>query len=207
MGMRDNDKTILAYEADAQGYVDKTPTQMAGDKKAWVDLALSMIGPTARILELGSGFGRDADYIESQGFTVQRSEAAKSFIKFMEQGGHTPILLNAITEDYGGPYDLIFANAVLLHFTSSETATVMKKTISALAPNGLFAFRLKAGDGSEWDKSMKLPRLMQYWHPDDLKKVVTENGFHVVSFETGHSTYNKFTWLQVIAQKEQTKAP
>jgi len=143
MGMRDNDKTILAYEADAQGYVDKTPTQMAGDKKAWVDLALSMIGPTARILELGSGFGRDADYIESQGFTVQRSEAAKSFIKFMEQGGHTPILLNAITEDYGGPYDLIFANAVLLHFTSSETATVMKKRLVRLHQTGCLPFGLK----------------------------------------------------------------
>ena len=199
--MRDNDKTLLAYEEDPQGYIDKTPTPMVGDKKDWVDLALSMIAQSAKILELGSGFGRDADYIESQGFRVQRSEAARSFIMMMEKGGHKPILLNAITGEYGGPYDLIFANAVLLHFTPEETLTVMKKANNALAPGGLFAFRLKSGSGSEWDTSMKLPRRMHYWMPDDLKKVVTESGFEIASFQAGLSAYNKFKWLQVIARK------
>ena len=200
--MRDNDKTLRAYEEEPQGYVDKTPPEVVGDLKQWIDLTLSMVGPDARVLELGSGFGRDANYIESQGFKVQRTEAAVSFVKMMQHRGDDAILLNAITGDYGGPYDLIFADAVLLHFSPGETETVLKKTHDALALGGLFSFRLKAGIGAEWDSAMKQPRFLQYWLPDELKKVLVANGFVIVWLDEGHSKFNKFTWLQAIARKK-----
>lgn len=200
--MRDNEKTLQAYEADPQGYINKTPTEVQGDKKAWIDFALSCLSKQAKILELGSGFGRDADYIESMGFKVLRSDAAKSFVAIMkQQQGHRVLLLDALTDDYGGPYDLIYANAVLLHFSVEETKLVLQKVLAALVPGGLFALRLKEGQGSEWEGSMSRLRFMQYWLPDDLRSVLIGAGFEIDSFDVGYSKSNKFGWLQVIARR------
>jgi trans-aconitate methyltransferase len=135
------------------------------------------------------------------GYKVLRTEAAKSFVSMMEKQGHEPLLLNALTDDYGGPYDLIYANAVLLHFTRRETETVLHKALGALVPGGLFAIRMKEGEGSEWDTAMRQARFMQYWRSQELEQVVKGAGFEVVYFEVGHSKFNKFGWLQVIARK------
>lgn len=48
----------------------------------------------ASILEIGTGPGRDADYIESLGYSVTRSDAVESFIEYNKSKNKNIIKLN-----------------------------------------------------------------------------------------------------------------
>lgn len=199
--MLDSAKTLQAYEKNVQEYVKKTPKNVKGNVKIWLDKTLSYLSTEAKILELGSGFGRDADYIETKGFTVMRSDAAASFVRLLKQQGHPAMQLNAITDDYGDLFDMIFADAVLQHFDKAEFSKTLQNVSHALKNQGIFSFRLKAGAGSEWDSELGDARITHYWLPQDVKKQLAEAGFSVLSLHEGNSKFNGFTWLGVIAQK------
>jgi SAM-dependent methyltransferase len=178
-----------------------TPKVVVDDVKAWIDRSLDQIAKEGTILELGSGFGRDANFIESNGFKVIRSEAVHGVVDFMQRNGQNAKLLNAITDDLGGPYDMVFADAVLLHFTRADTEQVLKKICNALKTKGILSFRLKQGDGSGWEGgSFGSPRFFQYWQPNELEDLLGKTGFIVPSLDEGHSKFNKFNWLQVVAR-------
>ena len=67
--------TLNTYELNAQNYIDRTPSSIEGDYKQYLDNFLSCVGKEAKILEIGSAVGRDADYIDSKGYSVTRTDA------------------------------------------------------------------------------------------------------------------------------------
>src|SRR5271157_2858245 len=120
-----NKATLDAYENGLEQYNAAAVTAVSGSLKDWIDTSLSMLSPGSHILEIGSAHGRDALYMESKGFKVDRTDAAHSFVEYMRQQGYQARLLNALGDDFGGPYDMVYANAVLLHFTVEQTKAVL----------------------------------------------------------------------------------
>lgn len=59
----DNDITLQAYDTKMQEYIDNTPQQINNAEQPWIDHTLSLIPGGGNILELGSGFGRNSDFI------------------------------------------------------------------------------------------------------------------------------------------------
>jgi 2-polyprenyl-3-methyl-5-hydroxy-6-metoxy-1,4-benzoquinol methylase len=143
--MSENQKTLQAYESGVDNYINATAHNTSGVVKSWIDAILTLLSPTASILEIGSAFGRDAKYIESQGFIVQRTDAAKSFLEYLHNFGYAAYHFNILTDPFTAHYDLIFANAVLLHFTPDELKSILQKIHMHLRPNGLLAFSMKVG--------------------------------------------------------------
>ena len=192
---RENEMTLNSYELGVDAYISGSPSDVSRFKE-WLDKTLSHFSKDARIFEVGSGFGRDACYIESKGFKVERSDAKKAFIHVLQQKGFSAQLFNLLADDFTGIYDLIFANAVLLHFTSSEFKTALSKIYSALSTNGIFSFTVKHGDGEEWT-SVKVghPRYFRYWQMDALTPVLESQGFSVLDCSTDEK------WLQLITRK------
>ena|SRR5665811_757463 len=195
-----NDTTLKSYEANVRKYVEGTPSDISSDVKDWIDRALSYAPQGSTVLELGSGFGRDATYIENKGYKVVRTDAAKAFVKLMQSRGHQARVLNAITDDYSGLYTMVYANAVLLHFKPAETKQVLAKVYKSLEPNGIVAFTVKEGEGESWtEEKLNAPRYFCYWQENDLRQIVKEAGFTIIELTKG-STRNA-QWLQVIAKK------
>ena len=100
--------------------------------------------------------------------------------------------------ELGGPYDLIFADAVLLHFTIEDVTKVFDKIRKALRTNGTFSFSVKNGQGTEWS-THKLGggRFFQYWQSEDLRTLLVKKQFNVLSLVKTHDD----KWLHVIARK------
>ncbi len=198
--MSDSNKTTIdSYNEHVNEYINGTPQIVDGDVKVWIDKALSYVPTDGKVLELGSAFGRDALYIESAGLKVDRTDGTEAFVKLLQEQGHKARVLDAITDDFGGDYDMVFANAVLLHFTPTEVARVLIKAHDSLKSDGVLAFTVKQGDGEEWsDAKLDSPRYFCYWQEAGLRKSVEEAGFKVVDLSFG-STKNA-DWLQVIAR-------
>jgi len=197
-----NEITLSAYEKGLKEYNDAAIMNVSGSVKDWIDAGLALLTPNAHILEIGSAHGRDARYIESKGFRVERSDAANSFVNFLQQSGYEARLLNVLKDDLGGPYDMVFANAVLLHFNPEQAERVIRKVKDALVDGGLIVFSVKAGTGSGWsDKKLNDPRFFHYWQERPLRELLDGVGFSVVYFRHAKSGHDNNKWFHVIARK------
>jgi SAM-dependent methyltransferase len=199
----DNQTTLQSYDSNIQAYFDATPGQVSGHVKIWIDLALSHTPKELPILELGSGTGRDASYIEGRGYQVVCSDAASGFVERLREGGHDTRMLNTLTDDLGGPYGLILANAVFVHFTPAQTQSVLRKCHEALGPNGLLAISVKQGSGSEWQNAkLSAPRFFQYWDITTLSALLERHNFRILSVkDVPSSSRPGVIWLHFITQK------
>ena len=197
-----NSETLQSYEARVQEYIDGTSQAVTGAAKDWIDATLVGLSPEAKIVELGSAFGRDAAYIVSKGFEVECTDAVAGFVLQLQANGFNARHCNALTDDLGDGYDLILANAVLLHFDEAELALVLKKLLHSLKRGGRLAFSLKRGQGEAWSTAkIDAPRFFRYWEQAELEPYLGGAGFTrwtIVEASTGRAHAE---WLFVIAFK------
>lgn len=196
-----NSETLASYQDRVQQYVDGTAQEVFGAAKAWIDRALDGLATDARILELGSAFGRDAAYMAAKGFTVECSDAVPGFVALLREKGFAARRLNLLTDAVDGPYDLILANAVLLHFTRAEFAAVLTKLAAALNPGGRLAFSLKKGLGEAWsDAKIGAPRYFCYWDCETLEPALSEAGLAHWDLREEMTERAHGEWLFLIAR-------
>lgn len=136
------DVTLASYEAAARRYVEQIAPPGAA-LVGFLDRLVELVG-TGHVLELGSGPGRDAAYLEQRGLRVTRTDATRAFVELMRADGHSALQLDARTDDLGGPYDAVLANAMLLHLTRRQFADVLQRAGRAVVDGGVFAFALRA---------------------------------------------------------------
>ncbi|MEO6997184.1 MAG: class I SAM-dependent methyltransferase [Terracoccus sp.] len=197
-----NARTLAAYEQRATVYRDRTGHRSVPAIDAMVK-AVSEDSPPGEILEIGSAHGRDALTIESRGRTVRRTDATVAFVQMLREQGHRADVLNVLTDeltnDEHPTYAAVLANAVFLHFTPAELAVVLTKVRAALTEDGLLAFSVKRGDGSEWsDHKLGVPRFFQYWQPEPLAEHVEAAGLTVRDLAVDPA--NPREWVRVVAR-------
>lgn len=191
-----NDTTLASYERAAERYSASTRPAVEGALAAWLGRFASAVGKGHTVLEVGSGTGRDARYMETQGLSVVRSDACLAFREQMEREGTPALAINVLTDNLGGPWTGIVADAVFLHFTPHDLRTIVRHCKDALVPGGTLAFTVRDGDaGSRWpDTSLGEPRFYHDWHAPALKALLTSAGFTNIQIELDDSV-----WLHVIA--------
>jgi len=173
-----NDVTLFTYERCAERYIENTPDTVSDSLKLWLHAALAGFSIFTDILEIGSGGGRDADYVEDFGYEVRRTDAAMSFVRLLRAQGHEAERLDILIDPVGSQYDLILADAVFLHFTPEQLQTVLRKCRQSLKPGGRLAFTVKTGGGGGFsNEKLGEPRYFQYWQLPDLAEQLVTAGF------------------------------
>jgi len=196
----ENNKTIESYEVRSGEYIAATVQEIKGPMKNWLDGSVEALPLESQILEIGSGSGRDAEYLQSKGYSVQCSDATQGFIDILKEKGLSPRTLNIITDEIEGEYDAIIANAVLLHLTDEETHHALRKVYDALKPSGRFSFSVKVGEGEAWtDGKLGLPRYFNYWNEASLRALLESVQYQNVIIDTVGKLDD--TWLMVRAYK------
>jgi ADP-ribose pyrophosphatase YjhB (NUDIX family)/SAM-dependent methyltransferase len=193
------DVTRRSYQQAADRYAEQTPQVSADTRQPFLDRIAELV-PGGRLLELGSGPGWDALYLEQQGLNVRRSDITPAFVEMMRGDGHDAVVLDVRVDDLGGQWDAVLANAVLLHLDRTEFAAVVGRVHAAVRPGGIFAFTLKEGDGEAWTEAkLELPRWFVYWREPAVREVLEAAGWKLLSLE--HRPGRKDDWLQVIAER------
>jgi SAM-dependent methyltransferase len=192
-----NEITLATYEQAADQFRASIPTTPNAFLIELFDLIDAHLPAGGHVLELGSGTGRDAVDLEQRGHRVRRTDAATSFVDMIRADGYEADQLNALTDDFGGPYDLVFADAVFLHFTPTQLATVLRK---AHAAAGLLAFTTSEGDGDEWsNRYLDLPRHFTSWQEQPLRTLLATTGWTVLAWQRGQAT--RSGWYYVLARR------
>ncbi|MGW6277236.1 methyltransferase domain-containing protein [Kribbella sp. NPDC055071] len=190
----DNEVTLAAYEQRAEAFRDSIPKE---PNHNLIDLLAGRIEPGGRVLEIGSGTGRDAVELERRGFVVRRTDATSSFVEMMRADGYAVDQLDALRDDFGGPYDAVFADAVFLHFDRTQLADVLRKSGNA---SNVLAFNVKEGKGEEWsNRYLDLPRHFVLWQEEPLRAVLASTGWTVEQFN--RTEFKNGGWFQVLASR------
>src|SRR5215469_15053512 len=129
-----DDATLAAYQSRVQEYLGGT-SWPAPELLAFLD-RLADLADHGPVLEIGSGPGRDADYLEGRGVKVIRTDATPAFVNLLREAGHDARLLDARTDPLGGPYQGILANAVLLHVSREQFDDLLRRARAAIADGG-----------------------------------------------------------------------
>lgn len=190
--------TLATYEAGVLNYVHDTAKEVTGEFATYIQKFLSYIPTTAAILEVGSGTGRDADYIESFGYTVTRTDVVEGFLELQRTQGKTTQRFDVLSDDLEKQFDLVIAHAVFLHFTAEQFSAAVRNVRKHLKPDGYFALVMKQGAGEEYSThKMNSPRFFKYWEAAELKKQLESEGFSIVHFEASET----YKWLRYIVKK------
>lgn len=198
-------KTRSFYERFAQEYASSIPEHVTGAMKEWLDTLVSGVPHETPVFEIGSGTGRDAVYLESLGYRVQRSEIADSFIKAFEERGVDVVKFDVLNDSFPGSQHVVFANSVFCHLTNRQLRDALKNVYDALVPGGRLGFNTKSAEmlRNAMVHSELLPesRYFSYWPPDKLRAEVERIGFDVRWWSDRPAILRPTAWVNLVVEK------
>jgi 2-polyprenyl-3-methyl-5-hydroxy-6-metoxy-1,4-benzoquinol methylase len=194
--LSNNRRTIESYEGFAATYATLGGPLPSPSVEEALRKMLDLAGPNAKTLEIGSGPGVDADFVESLGATVRRTDATKAFLEIQAARGKHGELLNVLTDDLGGPYDAILALCVLIHVDREEIDRVLGKIAHALRPNGAFLVSLREGDGETIGNYHTV-----YWRREDFASRLAAAGLAEEWFQHSIDSDGD-AWLTFLSRRD-----
>jgi SAM-dependent methyltransferase len=201
-----NARTLASYEAAADRYAERQPAATPTELLAFLDAIAGSLPPSGRVLEIGSATGHDAALLEARGLRVHRTDATRAFVEQLRSRGLQAEILNVITDELGGPWDGVYANAVLLHLDASELAGVLAKTAGAVVPGGVLGFTVKEGDGAGWSTAkLDHPRHFTYWRPAPLRVMLDSSPWDLIGLERVAGAGDD--WLYCLCRRPRTSGP
>ena len=200
-----NRRTVDSYERIARAYAEDTapdasgPAEFSGQGLRRLVDALPA-GGTA--LEVGSGPGWDADFVESQGVAVRRTDITTAFIDFQAERGKHVEKLDVTSDDLGGPYDVVIALAVLQHVGRDQIPALLGRVVAALRPRGMFLVAIREGAGERWEVGDSgNPYFIVLWHESAFRALLADAGL-MVGWSSRAEDSEESDWLMLLARKE-----
>lgn len=200
--------TVAAYDRSAAAYRDASPSADDGMRAAYDDLA-ARLAPGSRVLEVGSGGGRDARELESRGLRVRRTDVSPAFVALLRAAGHDadvldPLLDPLLDDRAPAPYDAVWANASLLHVDRADLPTVLERLAAATRPGGVLRMSVKEGDSEGWSThgSVEVPRYFTYWRRPALEDALAAAGWGVEQVGDRDGRRGE-RWLEVVAYRRE----
>jgi len=198
--------TVDSYEAFAADYRSGTE-EMPDEVRAAVERFVAALDGGARVLEVGSGPGRDARALEEAGLSVRRTDITPAFVRMLRADGHTADVLDPLSDDLAdpdrdAPYDGVWASASLVHARREDLPTVLGRLAEATRPGGVLHLALKEGDGARFSTHGHIggPRHFTFWREEPLRAVLEEAGWSVDDVRRAPGLRGE-TWLDVQASR------
>ncbi|GAA0624663.1 class I SAM-dependent methyltransferase [Brevundimonas kwangchunensis] len=194
-----NRRTVAAYDDYAEKYAEVTRDRLPIGDEALAHFA-DALGPGARVLEVASGPGWDADELERRGLHVRRTDLSEGFIAVQRRRGKVVEPLDLVSDDLGGPWEGLMALYVLQHIERGGMEGVIRRIVAALRPGGLFLTSFQEGEG-EWRQtgSEGGTYTMICWRPADMLDLMAGCGLEV---DWSHSFEgDEARWTILIARR------
>jgi SAM-dependent methyltransferase len=204
--MGTNEDTVRSYDASAAEYAAEAAT-MPGWVMGEIDAFVDALGGTGRILEIGSGGGRDARELERRGLRVRCTDVAQGFVDLLRADGFRADRLDPLTDDLAdphdpdAPYDGVWSCACLFHVAREDLVTVLARLGAATRSGGRIHASFKEGDGEDRSTSGTPDAPRRYtdtlWRAADLRLQFTAAGWVV----DGIGPHGATPWLAVRAHR------
>jgi SAM-dependent methyltransferase len=199
--------TVDSYDRSAAAYAEGT-SHLPESVLAALEAFAAELDEGARVLEIGSGAGRDAAALEERGLSVRRTDITPGFVRMLRADGHDADGVDPLTDDLtdpvrDAPYDGVWASASLLHVRREDLPRVLANLASTTRPGGPLHLALKEGDGARFSTHGHVagPRHFTFWREPALREVLAGAGWTVDRIERPTDPTGQ-VWLDVHARRE-----
>jgi SAM-dependent methyltransferase len=196
--------TVASYDAFAADYRAGTQ-EMPEPVRAAIEAFVAALPSGARVLEIGSGSGRDARALEEAGLSVRRTDLSPALVRMLRADGYDADVVDPLTDDLSdpvtaAPYDAVWANASLLHVRREDLPAVLTRLAEATRPGGVLHASVKEGDGARFSTHghVGAPRHFTFWREGPLRAALEQAGWTVEEVVGGESERGD-RWLVVRA--------
>ncbi len=166
------------YDAETKDFWEQFPKYIFSDFKSMLR--------DSRVVDLGSGPGRDAEYLRNLGMDVTCIDGAESMIHVTERKGFRSILKDIRSEDLNlAEFDGVWAYSSFIHISDSEAKKVLNRVSDNMHSGTILFLGLIEGMGSEIVNfsGSDFVRMFQYYNEKSLGDIMENTGFKLIKIE------------------------
>lgn len=197
-----DEKTIAYYDDHATAYAESSWKQNLSFLLAPFCGRLS---PGCRVLDLGSGAGRDTEALRESGFEAVALDASMGLLTAHKTRGGRLLLrgdfLHLPFRDacFGG----VWACASLLHVPALRAHDVLCDIYRVLLPGGILAVSLKLGSGENRDEE---GRRWTFYLPETARAALERANFTILEETRNHDASGRnIEWLSLLASPDRSR--
>lgn len=190
-------QTIDSYNQNASAF-----TKSRDEEKVWQEekLKLKFYIKNGKVLDIGSGSGRDAKDLMQLGYEYVGVDYSDSLLNESRKNNPGILFLKQNVYELHFPqnsFDLFWACAILLHIPKERIDVALQSIHNVVKKGAIGCITLKKGEGEKFIEGdhtgIGYKRFFSFYLEDEFKTILNKNNFEVlVSYETSHS--NKI-WL------------
>lgn len=177
-------KTIDTYNKLANDYDIETATFWDVFPRTIIDSFADLV--KGRVLDIGSGPGRDGLILKNKGLEVVCLDASETMVELSRSRGLESVIGDFCALPFpNDSFDGVWAYTALLHVSKAEIGTALSEIARVLKKSGVFGLGLIKGDEEKYRTSsgVNLPRWFSYYRKEEIEKLLDEYGFMVEYFE------------------------
>jgi SAM-dependent methyltransferase len=145
--------------------------------------------PKGRILDLGSGAGRDAKVFTELGYDYTGIDISDTLLEIARQNVPQAKFLkqNLYNLDFIDKFDGLWAAAVLVHVPKVRINEALSSVKKILNPGAICFINVKAGTGEEMEDyeiepGTVLKRFYSFWDKAEFEKTLQQASFKILSY-------------------------
>ncbi len=194
--------TLQTYNKSAKKLAEYF-SGVSGPRKAFIDKSFKIYSKNnPKVLEIGCGDGRDAEYIVSKTKNYEGFDLSERMIELARKRLKG---VNFFVDDLSQynchkKYDIIFALSALVHSDKKEVKDFIYSMSSCLVENGILVIDLKIKKTYTRElQTDKFGMRVFYYYTPELIQNFVRNKYKTLFMET--QTIGKTEWLTIILQK------
>ncbi len=177
-------KTIDTYNELADDYDRETVDFWGKFPRTFIDKFIELT--QGKILDVGSGPGRDGLILQKRGLKVICLDASHAMVERSAARG-----LESVEGDFNAlpfpdnSFDGVWAYTSLLHIPKSNIQKPISEIRRVLKSKGIFGLGLIEGDTELYRESSGVgkPRWFSFYRKNEIKRLLEQNGFEKLYFE------------------------
>lgn len=158
--------------------------------------------PTGKILEVGSGTGKDAAALISMGYDYVGTDASKGLLQLAKKRNPKATFHHKAVEELDfpdGSFDGFWTAATLLHIPKDKVDNALSTLGKQVRSRGIGFISVKQGEGEKIDEPTG--RLFSFYSKDEFSGILVRNGYEVVESKV-KPTEGETTWLIYFVKKQ-----
>ena len=196
--------TVDTYDQLATAYDQETTNFWNRFPRGVIDTFIESIR-YKKVLDVGSGPGRDGLIIAQRGLDVTCLDASAVMVDLCKKNGLKSVLgdFNQLPFD-DGEFGGVWAYTSLLHVPKAHVHRALREIKRVLRPDGVFGLGMIEGDteGYRPSSGATTARWFSYYSEEELRSLLAAHGFAVTHFE--QFTPGPRNYLNFISIKSRT---
>lgn len=195
-------ETIKNYDEIATSYAEYTFDRIL---QYQLTQFTSYIAKKAKILDIGSGCGRDVHYLMEEGHDVIGIDLSKNLVKEAKKRVPTGrfIHMDMLELDFDDEsFDGIWCHATLCHVLKKDAIKALEEMHRVLKSGGVIYIGLREGSGEKmvrYLKSGNLPKFFAFYTQMELEELIREAGFEILNSYSERDEQS--AWINIFAKK------